>query len=115
VVASVFREDRSTRYLTPSDPDEFSEAVRRNLLRKYEALYGGAPQDDSLRLEWDSEYVRRERHGGTKLVGIKGIKVRGVLAPFTLAGSTELMALGYDAGIGEKNSMGFGMVEAAHG
>jgi CRISPR/Cas system endoribonuclease Cas6 (RAMP superfamily) len=33
------------------------------------------------------------------------------MAPFVVRGSVELIALGYEAGFGEKNSMGFGMVE----
>jgi CRISPR-associated endoribonuclease Cas6 len=33
------------------------------------------------------------------------------MAPFTLKGDTELMKIGYEAGYGEKNSMGFGMAK----
>ena len=43
IVASVPREDRSTRYLVPADGPEFSEAVRRNLLRKYELVHRAPP------------------------------------------------------------------------
>lgn len=47
------------------------------------------------------------------LTDIRGIKVRGWLAPFTVEGSPELIELGYEAGFGSRNSMGFGMAEVA--
>lgn len=47
----------------------------------------------------------------TRLIDYKGIKIRGVMAPFTARGNVELLKLGYSAGFGEKNSLGFGMVE----
>jgi CRISPR-associated endoribonuclease Cas6 len=111
IVASVPREDRSTRYLVPSDGREFSEAVRRNLLRKYELLQG-TPVDSPFDLAFDKEFLARSPHGGTKLTTFKGIQVRGALAPFTLTGSVELMRTAWDCGLGEKNSGGFGMVES---
>jgi CRISPR-associated endoribonuclease Cas6 len=42
---------------------------------------------------------------------IRGINIRGWLAPFTVEGSKELIELGYEAGFGSRNSMGFGMAE----
>jgi CRISPR-associated endoribonuclease Cas6 len=116
IVASVRREDRSTQYLTPADGPQFSEAVRRNLLRKYELIHGSPPADDRLELVFDPAYLADTRHRrGTKLVTFKGIQVRGALAPFTLSGSRELMEVGWSCGLGEKNSVGFGMVEVQHG
>src|SRR5205807_1817714 len=111
IVAAVPREDGSTQYLTPADGARLSEAVRRNLLRKHELLYGGPPEDDRLELAFDSDYLARDTHGGTKLVTFKGIQVRGAFAPFTLTGSEALMRVAWDCGLGEKNSAGFGMVE----
>lgn len=101
-------------YLRPSDGKAFSEAVRSNLLQKHRLIHGEPPQDDRLKLTFDEQYLSRAPHGGTKKTTIKnGIDVIGVLAPFTLEGSTELMRVGYECGLGEKNSMGFGMAEVA--
>jgi len=36
--------------------------------------------------------------------------VKGFLAPFTLSGSVELMRTAWEAGLGDKCSMGFGCV-----
>src|SRR5579872_3104178 len=111
IVAGMAREDGSTEYLRPFEDVAFSEAVRRNLRRKYELLYGGPPEDDRLKLTFDAGYLARDAHGGTKKIRYKEIDVIGAFAPFVLAGSTELMRVGYDAGFGEKNGGGFGMAE----
>jgi CRISPR-associated endoribonuclease Cas6 len=101
--------ERRKRYLRPTDP-EFGERVRQNLLSKYAALHGGAfPKEDRLCLRFDTEYLGK--HRGTKLIEYKGIQVVGAFAPFSLSGSVELMRVGYESGLGEKNAGGCGMVE----
>jgi CRISPR-associated endoribonuclease Cas6 len=114
------QEDRqgklSQRYLKADDPD-LSEAVRANLLEKFYALTGQAPQNDELIFRLDQNYL--QRRGGpdrvSKLITIREgtpeeIKVRGFLAPFTLECGLELLWCAYECGIGEKNSLGFGMI-----
>lgn len=100
-----------TRYLRPADTDEFSEAVRRNLLAKYKTLHSQPPEDDTLRFVFDAAYLARSP--GTKKITFKGIDIVGAFAPFTLFGSPELQELGYQVGFGEKNAAGFGMAECA--
>lgn len=111
IVAALPLDNGGTRYLRPSDGPEFSEAVRRNLLRKYQTLYGRPPTDDRFTLTFDPAYLARDRHGGTKLLTFKGIKIVGAFCPFTATGSVELMQVMWDCGAGEKNAAGFGMVE----
>lgn len=97
-----------------STEDDWSEIIRRNLLRKYQALHGDAPSDERLRWTWDQAYLDEAARRGRRasaLIDIRGIKIRGWLAPFTIEGSTELIELGYEAGYGSRNSMGFGMAE----
>jgi CRISPR-associated endoribonuclease Cas6 len=100
---------RSTRYRLPDDPG-FGEAVRQNLLSKCRALTGRLPQDDRLDLAFDRDYFCRQESRGTKLIEFKGIYIRGAFAPLELRGSAELIRIGYECGLGEKNSSGFGMV-----
>jgi CRISPR-associated endoribonuclease Cas6 len=94
--------------------DDWSEIMQRNLLRKYQALHGHAPTDTRLRWTWNQDYIteaaRRSRRLSV-LTDIRGIKVRGWLAPFNVEGSTALIELGYETGFGSRNSMGFGMAE----
>lgn len=116
VVASVSQPGRSAcKYLRPGD-SEMSERLRQNLLVKHRALFGRAPDDDNLKLEWDAKYLQSRQHNrypGTKLIDYKGIGIVGVVCPFTLTGSIELMRLALEAGLGEKNAAGFGFVEVA--
>lgn len=97
-------------YFRPDEPG-LAEAVRANLMEKYRLIHGEAPAADALTLDFDSTYRRRKKGKIEKLVDFKGTKIKGVLAPFTVTGSPELIRVGYEAGFGEKNSMGFGMVE----
>lgn len=116
VVASVNQEGTNAcKYLRPTDA-EMSERLRQNLLGKHRALLGCAPDDERLQVEWDSKYLasrRHEKHPGTKLKAYKDIRIVGVVCPFTMTGSTELMRLACEAGLGEKNAAGFGFVEVA--
>ena len=109
IVAALPLPDGGTRYLRPSDDETFSEAVRRNLLRKHRLLHGADPADDRLVLTFDPAYLARTG-GGTKLITFKEIRIVGAFAPFTVSGSAELLRVGYETGFGEKNAAGFGMV-----
>lgn len=104
--------ERHARYLNLMD--DWSRIIQLNLVHKYKALYGHAPKDESLRWKWDRAYIDEAERRGRRLsvlADIHGIKVRGWLAPFTVEGSTELIEMGYEAGFGSRNSMGFGMSE----
>jgi len=98
----------------PDEP-EFSELVRQNLIRKYEAIHARKPQDDSFTMEFDAEYIRKRGGRITRLIRYKEIDIRGILCPFHASGNPELMFVGYECGFGDKNSAGFGMVEVAEG
>jgi CRISPR-associated endoribonuclease Cas6 len=107
----------SARYLKADDP-KLSESLRLNLLHRYESLYGELPAETEFRCTTDAEYIARR--GGvdrvSKLVTIKKgmpeeTKVRGFQCPVTLEGNTELIKLAYESGLGEKGSIGFGMIE----
>jgi len=113
IVAALPLPDGRTRYLRPNDGDAFSEAVRRNLLRKHRLLHGNLPADDLFALTFNPAYVARTG-GGTKMITFKGIHLVGAFCPFTVSGSVDLMRVGYETGFGEKNAAGFGMVEIKH-
>ncbi len=98
-----------THYCLPDDP-QFSELVRQNLIRKYEAIYGSPPAEQSFAMAFDQAYIVKRKGRVTRLVNFKGIKIRGVLCPFQVIGSPELIRVGYECGFGDKNSAGFGMV-----
>lgn len=101
-----------THYCLPDDP-QFSELVRQNLIRKYEAVYRQPPQEQSFAMTFDQAYIDKRKGRVTRLVNFKGTKIRGVVSPFHVIGAPELIHIGYTCGFGDKNSMGFGMAEVA--
>jgi len=88
--------------LYPNDP-KFYENVRNNLVKKFVALNGEKPSDCELNLKPLKVKPKRIR--------IKNTYHRCVEMVFLAEGSEELLELGYKAGFGERNSMGFGMVK----
>jgi CRISPR-associated endoribonuclease Cas6 len=112
VTESVGEGQKHPRFLSPED--DWSEVIRRNLVRKYRALHGHKPAGTRLRFTWDEAYFADAARRGRRpsvLADIHGIKVRGWLAPFKVEGNVELIEIGYEAGFGSRNSMGFGMAE----
>lgn len=108
--------DRPCHYLRPWEAG-FSEAVRKNLVKKYRLIHGRepAPSDDDFALTIDTDYMNRKSGKITKKINFKGTDIIGFMAPFEVTGSPELIGTGYEAGFGEKGSMGFGMVrEISH-
>lgn len=93
------------------DEAGLAEAVRANLLRKYELIHGETLSSSALTIAFDESYIQRRGGQAYKLIDFKGTKIKGIFAPFTVEGRPELIEVGYEAGFGEKNSMGFGMVE----
>ncbi len=104
-------------YLRAMDP-RIPEAIKNNLIWKYRTLFDKKEFQCNFNFKIDEEYVNRS--GGeskvSKLITIKEnqpdeTKVRGFIAPFTISGDNALLEIAYRCGIGEKNSMGFGMFE----
>ena len=89
--------------LNPSDA-KFYENLRRNLMKKYELFHGKPPSNTEVEIHPPS-YTKQRR------IEIKGTFHRAYMMDFSVSGSKELLEVGYEAGFGEKNSMGFGMVE----
>ena len=104
-------------YLRPDDP-RLKDALRSNILNKYASLYGSQLQDREFRCSLDERFIAQR--GGpqkiSKLITIKQghkseTKVRGFMCPLTIEGNPQLIKLAYESGLGEKGSLGFGMVE----
>lgn len=93
-----------TTYYNPFDRS-FSEAVVNNSKRKYEA-YVGRPYEDEVRFE-----VVHVNEKDKYLTRYKGFIIEGYKGVYKIGGSETLLKLLYDAGIGSKNSQGFGMFD----
>ena len=87
-----------------------------NLNNKYSLIKGKSYNGEGVKFSWDMNYLRHAISKNKNIVkkttifmSGNNINVIGNIAPFYLEGDTELMEIGYEAGFGEKNSMGFGM------
>ncbi|NHV60729.1 MAG: CRISPR-associated endoribonuclease Cas6 [Candidatus Verstraetearchaeota archaeon] len=92
---------KKTYYYSPYEK-EFSKFIDLNAKKKYTILKG---KNIKSNIKIDPLKVREV------IVLYKGTVVRGWMGTFCLSGSTSLINVVYDAGIGAKNSQGFGMFE----
>jgi CRISPR-associated endoribonuclease Cas6 len=99
---STFRNNRAkkTYYYRPDELD-FSILIEKNLIHKYKAFYEKEPQNSNFVIEPLDDY--------RKVIKIyKGFVIEGYKGQFIIKGSRELLEMAYNAGIGGKNSLGFG-------
>lgn len=120
IVLSTMREHNGSlkpHYFRPDD-DGLTDAVKNNLLRKFTTLYQKEPEYKQLHFELDKNYI--QSHDPTKLtklitlkegLGKEETKIRGIFVPFKIAGSTELIKLAWEAGLGAHCSQGFGCID----
>lgn len=89
-------------FLSPED-ERFSKVITQNLQNKAKVLWGTEIPGGAvtfLPLKYRS-----------RLITVHGTKVKCYEGTFEVMGSPELIKLGYDAGFGERNSQGFGMMK----
>lgn len=97
---------KRTIYYHPKDKD-FLISVKNNLMHKYEALYGSKLNDPHFSVE--PEVNIKE-----KVINYKGTIIKSYSGTFKLKGSIELMQIAFEAGLGAKNSQGFGLIVPKH-
>lgn len=98
-----------TKYLHPND-DEYEQYFKQHLLTKYKAT------DPEHELFSGQLNFSLKKPGKSSLVAVKAYtpqetKIRGYRSIFSLRAPQALLELGYYAGFGEKNAVGFGCVE----
>ncbi|MCL4322369.1 MAG: hypothetical protein M0016_07875 [Deltaproteobacteria bacterium] len=122
---SIDNADLGCHYIRPWE-DGFSEAIEQNLIKKYRLVYGKEPDGLScnsgnsrkgndipdFRITIDNDYMNKRSGKITKKINFKGTEIIGFMAPFEVTGNPELIEIGYEAGFGEKGSIGCGCVKA---
>ncbi|MFQ6059730.1 MAG: CRISPR-associated endoribonuclease Cas6, partial [Thermoplasmata archaeon] len=83
---------------------KWHENLHSNLVARFEDFYGRPPEKDFF------EVIKIRSFKG-KRIKIAGDYRRCSLLDFDVQASEELIRFAYDAGLGEKNAMGFGCVE----
>lgn len=111
VCVSRVRDDRSAEYLSPDMPG-YGRLLVQNLVRKTGALVSAGSSVQDLP-DFRFRLLNTPRKKGTHIKAhTEGhTQVIGYLFHFELTAPVALHELGYDAGFGEKNSMGFGCVK----
>ena len=102
----------SAEYLEPGQP-EYNHRFFENLVTRYKSVHtevNGKFEDIS------GFSLKPSGKPKSRLVKIKAdtpqeTRIRGYLYDFECNGPVELLRFGYEAGFGEKNSLGFGCVE----
>ncbi len=110
LVARIKRKDDRIWDLNPGDL-RFYNALQQNLIRKYNSFYTDSNYngDEYIKIVPEMDSVKRKRISIDK----NGIQThhRAYLMHFEVEADERLVKFAYDTGLGEKNSMGFGMVD----
>ena len=91
---------KKTYYYSPYEK-EFSALIDSNLRKKYFIVKGKSSDAPPVSIA----PIGRQRE---VLVNFKGTIIKGWMGVFELRGDRELIKVAYDAGLGSKNSEGFG-------
>ena len=93
--------------LAPSD--KFFKSLENNLIKKYIKFNNLTKTDKKINIYSDMNFVKRKRITINK--GNATTHHRAYMMDLILEGDLDLIEFAYDVGIGEKNSMGFGMIK----
>ncbi len=101
--------------------EDINRAFNNNLIKKYETLTELEYDGEGVSIEWDRNYIKEKESKGKRITqkvtipkaNERDIDIIGNTAPIYISGDPFLMVVGYEAGFGEKNSMGFGLAEEA--
>ena len=97
-------EDLRETDLYPTEP-KFYENLHRNLVERFSEFYGKAPFDHFDVIETANIKPKRIKIAeGYRRCNLMSLRIQA---------SSELLKFAYEAGLGEKNAMGFGCVDVA--
>lgn len=99
------------------DLENTNRIFNNNLKNKYELIHNAPYTGPGLSFSWDNDYIDQKLKQNQKLKrrvvvkkpGINPVSIIANNIPFILEGDISLVKTGYEAGFGEKNSLGFGM------
>lgn len=105
VYSTLFRPEGSkyTCYFQPGDSD-FSRLAAENLRKKYQAIYGIKPPEGEI-------HIKPLYQPKLQIIKYKNFVIKGYSGVLSISGPAPLLQVAMDAGLGAKNSMGFGLIE----
>ena len=98
---------KKTYYYTPFEK-EFKSLLHDNLRRKFKAIYGMEPKDEDDIFQIEPYSVNKNSEA---IIKFKGIIIKGWMGLYKVKISKPYFEIAYDAGLGPKNSQGFGMID----
>lgn len=101
--------DGKAVFVRPEDGD-LDDIFSRHLADKYNTLYKTGYTGNQIKFELDQDYLER-RKSLTRLLTIRNINYKTILAPFHLTGEVDLIKFAYTNGIGDKTHYGLGMID----
>lgn len=106
VYSTLFMGDgrKKTYYYSPFE-NEFSDLISKNLTKKIQAFTG---KEVKGFVNVKPQHGLRPRE---HICIFKGTVIKGWSGVYMLEGDPEFIEMGYEAGLGSKNSQGFGMIE----
>jgi CRISPR-associated endoribonuclease Cas6 len=110
ICVSRLRSDGTTEYVHPSD-ESYGKLLTKNLYRKAAAFQLANLQGEEVAVKFRLLNTPRKKGIHIKEGTENHTQVVGYLFHFELDAETELHEVGFYAGFGEKNSMGFGCVD----
>lgn len=95
-------EKRYTYYYSPFE-DRFNELIMFNLAKKYLLIYGKTASTEGF-------IIRPVKVGDKdhKITYYKGTWIKGWMGEYEISGDPKLLQVALDAGLGSKNSQGYG-------
>jgi len=111
---NISRKDEEGKIIYMDPAEEIAkQAILNNLLNKYQVFYGKEYPANIGEIDFDFRTIYESR---SKLILIKAgtpkeTKVKGYNCEFKIKAPVDLIKIMYRGGIGEKGSLGFGMVE----
>ena len=94
--------------LAPSE-EQFYRSLENNLINKYKEFNKIEETDKKITISSEMAHVKRKRISIDK--NDQKTFHRAYLMDLTLEGDIDLIRFAYDAGLGEKNALGFGMIK----
>lgn len=101
--------DEENKRIDLAPSDKFFKGIENNLIKKYCIFNNIKSTDKKLKVYSEMAHVKRKRITISK--GPNTTYHRAYMMDLILEGDTDLIKFAYDVGLGEKNSMGFGMIQ----
>jgi CRISPR-associated endoribonuclease Cas6 len=103
------KDDRYPQFISPEHPSA-PDIVLNNLLNKYEVYYG-KPYKGNTDFSFQPVTPSKPKLLKIKTGTAEETNIKGYLFDFIIRAPVELMRIAYESSVGEKGSMGFGMVK----